>query len=93
MAVDCQYISEDDDARSGALHAAGTVYDEIPDADGRGSYGSHPDYRTVLHLPEAVYRRCGAVRNQGLIFEEDRRNERNLRGGRQKPSPLFCTEI
>lgn len=66
MAVNRQHISEDDDAWSCTFNLTGTVYDQVSDADGWSGNGSYTDNRTVLYLPEAVYRRCCTVWNQRL---------------------------
>ena len=62
VATDRQHLYGQDDTWSCTFHTAWTVHDPVPDADGRRRYGGAAADRTVLHLPETVYRRCCTVR-------------------------------
>ena len=48
------------------VHSAGSVHDTVPDADGRRRISRYPAGCNLLHLPEAVYRKRGHIRHQGL---------------------------
>ena len=52
--------------RSCTVHSAGSVHDTVPDADGRRRISRYPAGCNLLHLPEAVYRKRGHIRHQGL---------------------------